>query len=115
VTLDGNTATIASISDLPKPADLAYNVTLYDVQSLSVGDHTLDVALLDYTLSNGTTVGSLIRFDAAAVNDTSPSAVSPSPSGAGETSTPTAIAPTPSGGASHPRSVILRCIAIVKV
>lgn len=106
MTLDGNTATIASISNLPRPADLAYNVTLYDVQSLSVGDHTLDVALLDYTLSNGTTVGSLIRFDAAAVNDTSPSAVSPSPSGAG-TSTPTANTPAPSasgsGGASHSR------------
>jgi len=94
VTLDGTTSTIASIANLPGPTDIVYNVSLYDAQFLPTGYHIVDVALGDYTLSNGTTMGSLIRFDAAAVNETAPSAVSPSYSGAG-TTMPTGIFSTP--------------------
>jgi hypothetical protein len=104
MTLDGKTSTTASLVNLPGPADLAYNVTLYNVQSLAETDHTLNVALVDYTFSNGTTMGSLIRFDSAAVNDTTPSVVSPSGVGI---ATPTPVASAPSNqngssGASHP-------------
>jgi hypothetical protein len=113
VTVDGTTSTVASISNLPQLTDLVYNVTLYDVQSLPIGDHILDVALGDYTLINGNTVGSLIRFDAAAVNETAPSMVSPLYSGA-VTGTPTAVSSVPtsttSGGGSQPGRLVVYLI-----
>jgi hypothetical protein len=113
VTVDGTTSTVASISNLPQLTDLVYNVTLYDVQSLPIGDHILDVALGDYTLINGNTVGSLIRFDAAAVNETAPSVVSPLYSGA-VTGTPTAVSSMPtsttSGRGSQPGRLVVYLI-----
>ena len=86
MTLDGNISTTASIVGLPGPADLAYNVTLFNKQNLTSGHHTLNVALVDYIYRNGTTMGSLLRFDYAAVNDT-PSSVSAPLSGNGSTDT----------------------------
>ena len=79
MTLDGDASTIATMEALPGVGS-AFNFTLYNVQSLTAGDHMLDVALSDYVYSNGTTKGSMIRFDAAAVNETSPVVVAPSAS-----------------------------------
>ena len=101
--LDGNVTTISSMDALPGAGNpLAYNVTLYTVQSLAAAGHTLDITLLDYVYPNGTTSKSNLRLDFAAVNETSPSVVSPSPSGAGG-GTPTSFVPAPSGstGTSH--------------
>jgi hypothetical protein len=111
VTLDGTTSTIASIGNLPGPTDIVYNVSLYDAQFLPIGYHIVDVALGDYTLSNGTTMGSLIRFDAAAVNETAPSAVSPSYSGAG-TTMPTGIFSTPTTVSSSIPSQSRRLVVV---
>jgi len=88
MTLDGNVSATASLVSLPGPADLAYNVTLYNVQDLVSEHHTLNVDLVNYVYTNGTTMGSLLRFDYAAVNDTvSPSSVSAPSSGNGPTDT----------------------------
>jgi hypothetical protein len=58
------------------------------MQNLASEHHTLNVALVDYIYRNGTTMGSLLRFDYAAVNDTvSPSSVSAPLSGNGSTDT----------------------------
>jgi hypothetical protein len=104
MTLDGNTSTITTLDALPGLGNpLAYNVTLYSLQSLAATDHTLDIALLNYVYSNGTTSKSSFRFDYAAVNDTSPSVVSPSASGAGN-GTPTSNVPAPSGSAGTSNS-----------
>ena len=109
LTLDGNTATTASLANLANPSSLAYNVTLYSVQSLTAASHMLDVRLVDYIFSNGSTMGSMIRFDSAAVNETSPFVVSPTSSGAGSSGAGTtggagasAIAPTSSSAAGSP-------------
>lgn len=80
LTLDGNSTTARSIVALPAVNDYAYNLTLYDVQSLTYASHTLDVALIDFIQDNGTATPSMIRFDYAAINDTTPSVVAPSPS-----------------------------------
>lgn len=53
---------------------------MFDVQSLAYAQHTLNVALLDFIYDNGTTGPSIIRFDYAAVNDTTPSHVAATPS-----------------------------------
>ena len=108
MTLDGDTPTITSLAALSGPANLfTYNVTLYTTQLLAAADHTLDIALLDYVNSDGTSKGSIIRFDSALVNDTSSAVVSPtvipqSPSSTG-TGTASSIVPAPSGssGTSH--------------
>ena len=104
MTLDGASSTVASLVGLPTTSDFTYNTTLYNVQSLSATAHTLQVALVDYVYGNGTTMGSLIRFDYAAVNDTAPSVVAPSASGAGGPTTTTATTPSavpsPSGSGS---------------
>src|SRR5882762_6301321 len=108
LTLDGNTATTASLANLANPSSFAYNVTLYSVQSLTAASHTLDVRLVDYIFSNGSTMGSMIRFDSAAVNETSPFVVSPTSSSAGSGAGTTggagasAIAPTSSSAAGSP-------------
>ena len=81
------------------------NITLYNVQSLSATAHTLELALVDYVYGNGTTMGSLICFDYAAVNDTAPSVVAPSASGAGGP-TPTLLPPRcPRRAEADPRSL----------
>ena len=54
----------------PRAGVFQYNVALYDVQCLPYADHILDVALVNYTLANGSSKGSLIRYDYAAINDT---------------------------------------------
>jgi len=103
MTIDSDAPVIASMSALPGSGNpLAYNVTLYSIQSLAATDHTLNIALLSYVYSNGTTKGSMIRFDSAAVNEASPTVVSPSASAVG-TATPTSIVsgPSASTGASH--------------
>ena len=100
MTIDGEASAIASIPALPGSGNpLAYNATLYTVQSLAATDHTLDIALLDYVYGNGTTKGSMIRFDSAAVNEASPTVVSPPPSGGTGTT-----GPGPSGPASTSHS-----------
>jgi hypothetical protein len=114
MTLDGNSSTTASIVGLSGFNDYAYNVTLFKVQSLAQGDHTLDVALVDYIFSNGTTMGSLMRFDSALVNDTAPYVVSPSQSGAG-TATSTVIPPTATGSAGTSHSWVAFTLSICKV
>lgn len=80
LTLDGNSTTDRSIIGLPAVDSYAYNLTLYDVQSLAYAHHTLDVALIDFIYDNGTSIASMIRFDYAAVNDTTPDVVAPVPS-----------------------------------
>jgi hypothetical protein len=100
MTIDGSASAIATLLALPGTGNpLAYNVTLYTVQSLSETDHTLDIALLNYVYGNGTTKGSMIRFDYAAVSETLPTVVSL----AAGTVTPTSIIPGPSAstGTSH--------------
>jgi hypothetical protein len=97
MTLDGNISTTASISGFADRTDLAYNVTLYTVQSLPATPHTLDVALVDYINDDETTTGSIIRFDSAAVEETPPSITSPLSSGAGA-ATPTTDSPALSSG-----------------
>jgi len=105
MTIDGDASAIASMPALPGSSNpLAYNVTLYTVQSLAATDHTLDIALLDYVYGNGTTKGSMIRFDSAAVNTISPTVVSPSSSAAG-TATTASIVPGPSGSANTSHSM----------
>jgi len=91
-------STTATLVALPGPNDFAYNVTLYNVQELRTAYHTLDVALVDYIPSSGPSVGSMIRFDAALVNNTGSSVVSPSASGAGTTGT---SVPSSGGGSSQ--------------
>ena len=108
MTLDGDTPTITTLAALSGPTNLfTYNVTLYTMQFLAAADHTLDIALSDYVNSDGTSKGSIIRFDSALVNDTSsaiisPTVISQSPSSTG-TGTSPSIVPTPSGssGTSH--------------
>lgn len=100
MTIDGSASAIATLPALPGSGNpLVYNATLYTVQSLAETDHTLDIALLNYVYGNGTTKGSMIRFDYAAVSETSPTIVS-SPAG---TANPTFITPGPptSTGTSH--------------
>lgn len=74
VTLDGN-ANSASITSIdPKSSGpVEYNVSIYDIQSLSSGNHHITVQLLPGPGNPQ------LWFDFAAVNDTQPSA-SPSPS-----------------------------------
>jgi hypothetical protein len=87
-------STTATLVPLPGPNDFAYNVTLYNVQDLPTTYHTLDVALVTYTPSGGSAVGSMIRFDSALINNTAASVVSPSASGIGSTT----AHPAPSSG-----------------
>ena len=105
MTIDGKASTTATMAPLPGPGGPhAYNVTLYNVQSLAAADHTLEIGLTDYIYSNGTTQPSMMRFDAAAVNQTSPNVVSPSPSTSGAsaaTHTSDVPAPSVSTGTSH--------------
>ena len=96
MTLDGNMSTIASVPALFDSKDLAYNVSLYTVQSLAATSHTLDVALLDYIDSP---TGSTIRFDYATVEETPLSVTSPLSSGAG-VATSTTDSPARSSGSS---------------
>ncbi|KIM79848.1 hypothetical protein PILCRDRAFT_823037 [Piloderma croceum F 1598] len=94
LTLDGNISATATLVALPGPNDFAYNVTLYNVQGLHTAQHTLDVALVTYTPSGGSAIGSMIRFDSALINNTDSSVVSPSASGIGTTT----AHPVPSSG-----------------
>ncbi|KIM78159.1 hypothetical protein PILCRDRAFT_824625 [Piloderma croceum F 1598] len=87
ITLDSNLSTIASMPNLPGPGNpLVYDFALYTVQYLAAANHILDISLSDYTFGSGTTSDSMLRFDYVAVNETSPTVVSPSPSGASTTS-----------------------------
>jgi hypothetical protein len=95
MTLDEDTPTITSLATLSVPG-ANYNVTLYTVQLLAAAKHTLDIALLDYVDSNGTSKGSIICFDSAVVNDTSSTVVSPTvvPQSHSSTGTGTGTAPS---------------------
>ena len=76
MTLNGNKPTIVSVAENTDPA---YNVT-YTVQNLPPTQHILNVTFVDHP--DGTTTRNVIRFDYAAVNESSPSMSSPSSSGA---------------------------------
>jgi hypothetical protein len=96
MTIDGQSSSAHSLDPV---GAFQYNVVLYDVQSLPYTDHILDVALVNYIYANGTSMGSLIRFDYAAVNDTgSPVVAQPSP---GPSQSPS---PSPSPGPSPSHS-----------
>jgi hypothetical protein len=84
ITLDENPNSTATKTYAAGSATETYNVSLYDVQSLSFGYHEVDVLLLDW--SNGTE--SVLWFDYAAVNDTTPSS-SPIPTPSASFSSPT--------------------------
>jgi hypothetical protein len=50
-----------------------YNVTLYDIEGLTWGDHTLDIALMSMVYPGRTVpYGTEMMFDYAIVNDDSP-------------------------------------------
>jgi hypothetical protein len=80
-TIDGNSPSDYS---LPTTAGFNYGVQFFEIQSLSNGSHVLEVLLLDTTASDGSTVGSLIRFDVAYVTGASSS----TPSGQNSSTTP---------------------------
>ena len=67
VALDGGEPTVRA---LPYRSVASYNVSLYDVQSLSYGNHYVTVDMQDWT-GGGSPFGGLI-FDYAAVNGTDP-------------------------------------------
>lgn len=75
IALDGGEATVKTLPYIVQPS---YNITLYDIQSLSYGNHYVTVNMQDWT-GGGSLVGSLI-FDYAAVSDTIAGAASPSTS-----------------------------------
>ena len=78
-TLDGNSTTIRNVGGLVSQDEFLYNVQMFDVQSLANARHSLNISLIDVDYANDTTGPSLIRFDYAAVNDTTPSVVPPTP------------------------------------
>jgi hypothetical protein len=117
VTIDGMASTIA----LHPLADKVhqYKVPFYSTHSLSAAPHTLEIVLLDYMNSDGTIVGSQMRFDYAAVDDIPPPVVSTPPSVAGTATTivvpQTTSSESISSGTSHSKSVVLRHLSIPNV
>lgn len=67
VTLDSYFQTLAS---LPSPSVAStYNISIYDVQSLSIARHNLSLTLLSFYNSSGTEYPSSIYFDYAAISE----------------------------------------------
>jgi hypothetical protein len=85
-TIDGNSPSDYS---LPTTAGFNYGLQFFEIQSLSNGSHILEVLLLDTTASDGSTVGSLIRFDVAYVTGASSSTPSSQRSSTTPGSSPT--------------------------
>jgi len=78
ITLDNNFTTINWFildTDYTTPTITTYNATLYDIQNLTDGDHTLNIVLQDYRGNQ-----SDMMFDYAAVTGTRPAAKAASPS-----------------------------------
>ena len=88
-TLDGNSTTLRNVGGLVSQNQFLYNVQMFDVQSLANAQHSLNVSLVDVDYVNGTIGPSVIRFDYATVNDTTPSVVSSTPSISPAPATPT--------------------------
>jgi hypothetical protein len=88
VALDGGEPTVRA---LPYRSVASYNVSLYNVQSLSYGNHYVIVDMQDWT-GGGSPIGSLI-FDYAAVNGTDPAMATSSASTSSATDATSSSAP----------------------
>ena len=88
--IDGGKAVSNSIDAPPPPTYQVSNVSLYSIQGLPSGNHTMVMTVLDW---NGSSTS--MKFDYAYVNETSVAAPATSSSTASTTSTST-TSPTPS-------------------
>ena len=76
--IDGGTAVSSTIQAPPPPAYQISNVSLYDIQGIPTGNHTMKMTLLNWG-----TGGTSMKFDYAYINETfvaSPTTTSSTPS-----------------------------------
>jgi hypothetical protein len=101
--IDGGTPTSYHFDGLPNCCDIlvqpGYNFTIYDIQSLSPGNHTLVIALLDAGQGSKSAAfgeNSTLSFDYALVNNDT----SPHPTSSVSSSASLSVSPSPSTSSS---------------
>ena len=72
VSVDGDTPTQLQFNGTCDPDNPVINFTVFDVQSLAVGNHTLDLNLINATGECNCKNYSDFLFDYASVNETTP-------------------------------------------